>query len=426
MENNPIVNGYYTQGDLAGRLANTVGVNPNANFQTTGKTGDPVIANSTVRRYTGAATPGQSTYDTAAGSYFANTDKSQPDPAAIRQQMLDNVQKQVDAIKNTSAGLIANAQVKGEDNLGKTRAISARSGNLGSDFGDAELKKTGEFNDAQIKALEDERDLKISGILDKVNTDAQARVDKQKETAAKNSEDYLSYLKTTQDTAKSNALGLAKSGADLTKLSDSDYNNLVDTTGMTPEQLKDFFILNKPEDKILTSGTVGNQYYSVSMDPTTGKKVTSTVTLPFAVPEGYTTQKLDDGTVIFVPSKLDPTKSLDSQILSYGIHPKPVTKTGSGSIKPVVSGSLKVSADEISQGVQMLNSSKGTDNFVDPTVYEQMYNAWLGKGGKPQDFISQFPPKQYVNPANNTLPTNLRSATAKKATSTGNPFTKNS
>ncbi len=50
----------------------------------------------------------------------------------------------------------------------------------------------------------------------------------------------------------------------------------------------------------------------------TGKVTNESVDLGFTVPEGYTTSKLDDGSLVFYPSKgIDPTKSLDSQVLHY-------------------------------------------------------------------------------------------------------------
>lgn len=374
---------------------------------------DP-IATSGVRRYTGDTAPTGS-YDAAASTYLAGTDKEQPDPALIRQQMMDNVQGQVDTIKNTFTGIIANAKVKGEDNLGKTRAIGARSGTLGSDFGDTQMKKTSDLNDQNIQAIEAQRDAQINAILSKVNSDVEAKVEAQKNTAAKNSQDYLTYLKTSQDSSRQNVLGLAKAGMTVDKLTDDEYNKLLSTSGFTPDELKDYMVLNQPDDKVLTSGTVGNQYYSVTADPVTGEQKTTTVKLPFTVPEGYTTQKLDDGTVLFVPSKIDPTKSLDSQVLSYGVHSKPVPST-----KPIVSGKLTISESDIGQGAKILNDSKGGDGYVDPAIYQKMYDQWTSQGGLGDDFVKQYPPKTYVNPDNRTLPKYLQSATGKApASSTG-------
>lgn len=398
---------------------------PEAGYNPGKVAADPVIASSPVRRYTGEAPAGNTgSYESAASTYYEGTDKSQPDEAKIRETMMNNVQSQIDQIKSSYVGILANEKNRGENRSGQTRAINARSGVLGQDFGNAAAEKTNTLNDENMKAIEAERDLKIVGILSKVNADAEAKVQNEKNRAAKNSEDYLSYLKTSQESSRANALGLARAGMDVEKLTDDEYNKLIETTGFSPQELKDYFVLNKPADKELTSGTVGNRYYSVSQDPITGQKKTSYVELPFAVPEEYTTQKLDDGTVLFVPKKIDPTKKLDEQILSYGVHAKPVTPKSS-TVKDVVSGTLTVPAADINEGIQKLNSSKNEGDeadgkYADPNLYQNMYNRWIDAGGKPQDFIKTYPPAAYINPANDTLPLYLRSnKSLKKTTGTG-------
>lgn len=88
---------------------------------------------------------------------------------------------------------------------------------------------------------------------------------------------------------------------------------------------------------------------------------------------------------------------------------------------------MSVSQDEISQGVQILEDSKNQGpeadgNYADPTIYKNMYDAWVNGGGKGQDFLKQYPIKQYINPANNWLPTYLRPATPKKTTTNTPPW----
>ena len=94
--------------------------------------------------------------------------------------------------------------------------------------------------------------------------------------------------------------------------------------------------------------------------------------------------------------------------------------------KKVYSGNLITSGSEIGQGATILNNSRGPDNYVDPTVYLNMYNEWIHQGGLPQDFTKYYPPKTYVNPENAWLPANLRSATGSYSPpdddSVDNPF----
>lgn len=65
------------------------------------------------------------------------------------------------------------------------------------------------------------------------------------------------------------------------------------------------------------------------------------------------------------------------------------------------------SQSEINAGEAKLRASKGSDGYVDPTVYQTAYNEWPGTTAS---FLAKFPPKAYVNPANSWLPAVLRPA----------------
>ena len=70
----------------------------------------------------------------------------------------------------------------------------------------------------------------------------------------------------------------------------------------------------------------------------------------------------------------------------------------------IFSGGLTYTPEDQSSDSQALNSSRGTDGYVDPTVYLNLYKAWIAAGGNLEDFLSLYPPKNYVNPANTWLP----------------------
>ena len=74
----------------------------------------------------------------------------------------------------------------------------------------------------------------------------------------------------------------------------------------------------------------------------------------------------------------------------------------------IKSGGLVYSRQDASEDSLALEQSRGQDGYVDPAIYQKLYTAWVGAGGILKDFLSKFPPKNYVNPANETLPTFLR------------------
>lgn len=103
---------------------------------------------------------------------------------------------------------------------------------------------------------------------------------------------------------------------------------------------------------------------------------------------------------------------------------------GAAPTKPVISGTLTYTPQDYADDSKALETSRGADGYVDPAVYLKLYNAWAGPngaGGKLTDFLKTFPVKDYINPANTTLPTYLRPTTTKKATtastaSSADPF----
>ena len=71
------------------------------------------------------------------------------------------------------------------------------------------------------------------------------------------------------------------------------------------------------------------------------------------------------------------------------------------------SGGLIYTAQDASEDSRALEKSRGIDGYVDPAIYQKLYTAWVGAGGLLKDFLKKFPPKNYVNPANETLPSFL-------------------
>lgn len=85
------------------------------------------------------------------------------------------------------------------------------------------------------------------------------------------------------------------------------------------------------------------------------------------------------------------------------------SSSGSGSSKgTITSGTLSYTPNDQAADSQALNTSRGQDGYVDPTLYLNLYNAWIAGGGTLEDFLKTYPPKNYVNPANTWLPSYLK------------------
>ncbi len=74
----------------------------------------------------------------------------------------------------------------------------------------------------------------------------------------------------------------------------------------------------------------------------------------------------------------------------------------------VVSGNLSVSKSDIGTGATKLDRSRGSDGYANTGLYAQMMDYWTQKGGLVQDFIKQYPPKNYLNPNDPSVPTVIK------------------
>jgi len=68
---------------------------------------------------------------------------------------------------------------------------------------------------------------------------------------------------------------------------------------------------------------------------------------------------------------------------------------------------------------EILENSRGSDNFVNSATYQDMFQKFVDAGGTRSEFLTQFPPNRYVNPKDTSLPSFLRfGASARSDTST--------
>lgn len=219
----------------------------------------------------------ESAVDKALREYYNALPRTAPtdsDQEAIREAIRKQMQAQIDAINTSYDSIVASARTEGENRLGQTRAISSRSGMLGAPMGDAQQAKTTEYNQKVVNAIEAERASKVAAIWDTIDQRATERIEKQKTEALTNAKDYIDYLKTTQEGARTDMVNLAKSGVDLSTLSEEDYKTLLEQTGYNPVVFKSLWNSNLPENQKRDYNYVnlGNgKILIMSVDPKTNK-----------------------------------------------------------------------------------------------------------------------------------------------------------
>lgn len=322
---------------------------------------------------------GESEYQKFAREYYGGLDTNQNvDDQDFYNAELGRMQGSIDAINQIYDQMVGDVKYQGEGRLGQTRALNARSGLLGSDFGIANTAATQGGINKEVRAVNNERALKIASLFTEISQRSMDAAKDARLNAHKNAEEVLAYKKDKMDSARKNVEDLAKAGVYYDQLNDTEYKTLLDQTGYDDQQLKSTFIINKPKEDVLEQGAYGSTYYQISKDPITGKIKSENFDLGFAVPSGYTTEKTSDGRLMFIPKNLDPNKSLDSQIKIYGSSG---TFKGSGT----GSGSYKLTQGQKSKLLQGgfslddVNSMQG-DLASGYTIDEVIQNSSLSKG----------------------------------------------
>lgn len=261
-----------------------------------------------------------------ADQYNAKYGPKPVDEESIRERIRRENQAQVDAINAIYNQQVGDQAIVNEGNLGSTRSINARSGLLGSDFGNTNMKNQQREGERAIGAINAERSLQIQGVYKEISKLAADEIASKKAEALGQADAYKNYLKDAQAKAREAAQILGTSGLSFDELKTQNpeaIQNIIKAGGYDEFTLAQ--VLNnakKASEKIdYTYKTVGNKVIGYGLNPKTGAIETVEKSLPVA--EGtdlqeYNTQTLADGTLLFTPKTIDPTKPLKDQVLMYG------------------------------------------------------------------------------------------------------------
>jgi hypothetical protein len=222
------------------------------------------------------------------------------DENAIREETRKRMQASIDAINAQFTNLISQEQVAGQDRSGQTRAVNARSGLVGSDFGAAQTEKTNQFNKGQVQAIEAEKGARLNAVLLNIEDRASAEIaNKKQEALGQYERDFASY-KETQEQARGDLMQLAKSGVALESLNPAQKAALLKQAGYDDPAFGELVYNSmKPKAQQIDykfEKLADGQGLFYGVDPTTGELITKNVKVD--LPQDWQMQIAPDGTVI--------------------------------------------------------------------------------------------------------------------------------
>lgn len=264
--------------------------------------------------------------------YYNSLNKSftPEDEQKIRESTRQQMQSQIDAINAQYSNLIAqenNAQdLQAQKNAGMVRATSARSGLLGSDFGNANIQ-TDAQNSAKAKSaalaeLENQKQVALQQVFGNIEARASEEIKQRKAEAMGNQEQYINFLQQSQEQARADLKGLAKAGVNLDALNPQQKEALLKQTGYEPGMAELIYNASKPKPsqidyKFEKLADGRGMFYGV--DPVTGELKTQNVNVD--VPEGFTMTIAPDGTPLIFNKSTGEAKVADG--FSQGSLAKP-------------------------------------------------------------------------------------------------------
>lgn len=198
------------------------------------------------------------------------------DEAAIREEVRQQNQARIDAMNGIYDRMVREQAVVNTGNEGATRAINARSGLLGSDFGNANDANQKAAGQNAIRGINEERGLKISNIFAEIDKMAFDRVAAKKAEALGDANSYNIYLEKAQQSAKESAKALGASGVGFDELKEKapdQLQKLLESSGYSEMELAlQMNAAKKTAEKIDWKTDIkGNHVIVYGVNPTTGQ-----------------------------------------------------------------------------------------------------------------------------------------------------------
>jgi hypothetical protein len=371
------------------------------------------------------ATPG-SIPTTMTAAEFQASRTGGVDEAAIREDVRKRQQARIDAVELAYQDILRNQGRANEANAGATRAVNARSGLIGSDFGNANDMNQRNAGNKAIEAIQAERAAKVNDIISQIDSIATKEIEAKKQEAIGNADAYSKYLDEAQGKAKEYIKGLGAAGMSLDQLKEKAPDQLA---ALLKNSGMDEFSLNlalnaarKPAEKIDWKTDIkGNNIIAYGLDPVNGQMVYQTKALPAEAqgndvkilgdeiwsvsPDGKTATKIGAATKEEKPqtkvvknvayTSFDGGKTWEK---AKGIN-QPAATAASG--KKPVSESKRVAeaVNEMNAGIAAATKTLpdgsrvpwlGADGYIAPEDYLKLKGAWVSKGLSATTFDSRF------------------------------------
>lgn len=176
------------------------------------------------------------------------------DEESIRRQKMLEAQAQIDALDAMFAKQFERAQQERERQVGRTTAIQARRGLVGTGFGGAQQSRVQGRADEIEEMIQREKSAKIAAILSGAKSDASDEIRAAREARQADLATFVDFLENratrTEQRAARAANSILSQGFNINDLSDDELQTLANNAGVSIEQLKtNYYELEQAQSK---------------------------------------------------------------------------------------------------------------------------------------------------------------------------------
>lgn len=211
--------------------------------------------------------PAQSPISSAESQY--QTDTTPEDPSVIASRIQSEYAAEIQSIKNYYAGLTSAQTTSNVNESGKTRALTAASGELGQDIGNTQQTDQDNSNQSKLDLITKEEQAAEGAVTGQEAAQTESEIQSQKTTQQNADTQRLSFLKDQASQAQSQISSIATS-SDLSSLPQDEYDSLYEASGFsTPEQFNTYYNAVR-QSGLLGAKTIGDATTGVYQQQTDG------------------------------------------------------------------------------------------------------------------------------------------------------------
>lgn len=309
---------------------------------------------------------------------------------ARRQRRL--FQSEIDATNRVYDDILSEERLAGQGRLGTGRAIAARGGLLGSDFGEAQRSNIVGANQQATRAIQNERMAKIGTIMGTMRKAVADELTEKRNARQQGAQNYIDYLASAQTRKENNrnlaARAILDSGMDITTMDPAEIEAIGKEAGLSAQEIIMAYNDMKSSQDAAAAKTgletrkTEAEINKINADIESGKVIT-----------------LGEGTMLYNTETGETFKNPKT----YAPKDPSGIRIGAGILNQEAVSDIHATLNE-TRG-QPYKDANGNlvypppeDRYANTQIYMDEFNGFVALGGDPKDFIKEFDPNIYINP----------------------------